>query len=91
MEIAEKKENKKKMRFLLGESMGGAVLLLVHRKKPDYWDGAVLVAPMCKVMCMYYMCHFFLLLFIFVCLLPNYYELFICFVLFNSLQCGNHI
>ncbi|XVF83447.1 hypothetical protein PTKIN_Ptkin16aG0486900 [Pterospermum kingtungense] len=48
-EICEKKENKKKMRFLLGESMGGAVLLLVHRKKPDYWDGAVLVAPMCKI------------------------------------------
>lgn len=23
--------------------------LLLHRKKPDYWDGAVLVAPMCKV------------------------------------------
>ncbi|KAE8670709.1 Ribosomal L29 family protein [Hibiscus syriacus] len=48
-DICEKKENKKKMRYLLGESMGGAVLLLVHRKKPDYWDGAVLVAPMCKV------------------------------------------
>ncbi|OMP02678.1 hypothetical protein COLO4_10905 [Corchorus olitorius] len=41
-----KKENKKKMRYLLGESMGGAVLLLVHRKKPEYWDGAVLAAPM---------------------------------------------
>ncbi|KAK7270096.1 hypothetical protein RIF29_22997 [Crotalaria pallida] len=47
--IAEKKENKKKMRFLLGESMGGAVTLLLHRKKPEYWDGAVLVAPMCKI------------------------------------------
>ncbi|XP_052477601.1 caffeoylshikimate esterase isoform X2 [Gossypium raimondii] len=48
-DICEKKENKKKMRILLGESMGGAVLLLVHRKKPEYWDGAVLVAPMCKI------------------------------------------
>ncbi|XVF23778.1 hypothetical protein REPUB_Repub13aG0068400 [Reevesia pubescens] len=48
-EICEKKENKKKMRFLFGESMGGAVLLLVHRKKPEYWGGAVLVAPMCKI------------------------------------------
>ena len=38
-----------KRRYLLGESMGGAVALLLHRKKPDYWDGAVLVAPMCKV------------------------------------------
>ncbi|XP_022765245.1 caffeoylshikimate esterase-like [Durio zibethinus] len=48
-EICEKKENKKKMRFLLGESMGGAVVLLLHRKKPEYWDGAILVAPMCKI------------------------------------------
>ncbi|XWS66076.1 hypothetical protein CRYUN_Cryun05aG0169300 [Craigia yunnanensis] len=48
-EICEKKENKKKMRFLLGESMGGAVLLLLHKKKPEYWDGAVLIAPMCKI------------------------------------------
>lgn len=47
--IAEKKENKKKMRFVMGESMGGAVALLIHRKKPDYWDGAVLSAPMCKI------------------------------------------
>uniref|UniRef100_A0A7N0ZZW5 Serine aminopeptidase S33 domain-containing protein n=1 Tax=Kalanchoe fedtschenkoi TaxID=63787 RepID=A0A7N0ZZW5_KALFE len=47
--IAEKKENKKKMRFVMGESMGGAVALLLHRKKPDYWDGAVLSAPMCKI------------------------------------------
>lgn len=45
----ERKENRNKMRYLLGESMGGAVALLLHRKKPDYWDGAVLVAPMCKV------------------------------------------
>lgn len=37
------------MRFLLGESMGGAVVLLLARKKPDFWDGAVLVAPMCKL------------------------------------------
>lgn len=37
------------MRFLLGESMGGAVSLLLHRKMPGYWDGAVLAAPMCKV------------------------------------------
>src|SRR5438132_697741 len=36
-------------RFLLGESMGGAVALLLHRARPDFWTGAVLVAPMCKV------------------------------------------
>ncbi|KAL9678156.1 hypothetical protein QQ045_015995 [Rhodiola kirilowii] len=47
--IAEKAENKKKMRFVMGESMGGAVALLIHRKKPNYWDGAVLSAPMCKI------------------------------------------
>lgn len=47
--ISEKPENKKKMRFLMGESMGGAVAILLHRKKPHYWDGAILVAPMCKI------------------------------------------
>ncbi|PKA63267.1 hypothetical protein AXF42_Ash017735 [Apostasia shenzhenica] len=45
----ERNENKRKTRFLLGESMGGAVALLLHRKKPIFWDGAVLVAPMCKI------------------------------------------
>jgi len=49
IEIAEKAEYTKKMRFLMGESMGGAVALLLHREKPYYWDGAILVAPMCKV------------------------------------------
>ncbi|XP_026459048.1 caffeoylshikimate esterase-like [Papaver somniferum] len=47
--ICEKKENKRKLRYLYGESMGGAVILLLHRKKPQYWDGAILVAPMCKL------------------------------------------
>ncbi|OAY38696.1 caffeoylshikimate esterase [Manihot esculenta] len=47
--ICEKEENRKKMRYLLGESMGGAVAMLMHRKKPEFWDGAVLVAPMCKI------------------------------------------
>ncbi|XP_061994315.1 caffeoylshikimate esterase-like [Rosa rugosa] len=47
--ICESKENKGKMRYLLGESMGGAVALLVHRRKPQYWDGAVLAAPMCRI------------------------------------------
>ncbi|RLM85255.1 caffeoylshikimate esterase-like [Panicum miliaceum] len=36
-------------RFLVGESMGGAVALLLHRARPDFWTGAVLVAPMCKI------------------------------------------
>ncbi|KAF7804863.1 caffeoylshikimate esterase-like [Senna tora] len=38
-----------KGRFLYGESMGGAVTLLLHKKDPTFWDGAVLVAPMCKI------------------------------------------
>ncbi|KAI3937989.1 hypothetical protein MKX01_027916 [Papaver californicum] len=29
---------------ICGESMGGAVVLLLHRKKPKYWDGAILLA-----------------------------------------------
>jgi acylglycerol lipase len=36
-------------RFLLGQSMGGAVSLKVHLKEPYNWDGVILVAPMCKV------------------------------------------
>ncbi|XP_073317012.1 caffeoylshikimate esterase-like [Primulina huaijiensis] len=47
--ISEKKENRKKMRILMGESMGGAMVLRLHRKKPEYWDGGVLIAPMCKI------------------------------------------
>ncbi|KAL1201271.1 Caffeoylshikimate esterase [Cardamine amara subsp. amara] len=47
--ICEREENKGKKRFLVGESMGGAVVLLLARKKPQFWDGAVLVAPMCKL------------------------------------------
>lgn len=30
--------------------MGGAVALKVHLKQPDAWNGAILVAPMCKVL-----------------------------------------
>lgn len=36
-------------RFILGQSMGGAITLKVHLKEPNNWDGVVLVAPMCKV------------------------------------------
>ncbi|XP_060194112.1 caffeoylshikimate esterase-like [Lycium barbarum] len=35
--------------FLFGESMGGAIALKVHQKQPNAWNGAVLVAPMCKI------------------------------------------
>ncbi|GAA0184007.1 phospholipase [Lithospermum erythrorhizon] len=47
--ISEMKENKNKLRILMGESMGGAVVLLLHRKKPTFWDGGILVAPMVKI------------------------------------------
>lgn len=47
--VREREEYKSKARFLLGESMGGAVALLVHRMEPQSWSGAVLVAPMCKI------------------------------------------
>lgn len=35
--------------FLYGESMGGAICLLIHFADPDGFQGAVLVAPMCKI------------------------------------------
>ncbi|WJX13681.1 acylglycerol lipase [Trifolium repens] len=47
--ICELQEYKRKAKFLYGESMGGAVSLLLHKKDPSFWDGAVLVAPMCKI------------------------------------------
>ncbi|KAJ8898597.1 hypothetical protein K2173_004210 [Erythroxylum novogranatense] len=42
-------EYKDKRRFLYGESMGGAVALLLHKKETSFYNGAVLVAPMCKI------------------------------------------
>ncbi|KAJ1688639.1 hypothetical protein LUZ63_012794 [Rhynchospora breviuscula] len=47
--VSDRPEYKTKQRYLLGESMGGAVALLLHRKHPSFWHGAVLVAPMCKI------------------------------------------
>ncbi|XP_078447048.1 caffeoylshikimate esterase-like [Wolffia australiana] len=47
--VCAEEENLEKRRFLYGESMGGAVALLLHRRDPEFWDGAVLVAPMCKI------------------------------------------
>ncbi|KAL8460392.1 hypothetical protein ACS0TY_031288 [Phlomoides rotata] len=36
-------------RFLFGESMGGAICLLIHFKNPDLFKGAILIAPMCRI------------------------------------------
>ncbi|KAH6790344.1 alpha/beta-Hydrolases superfamily protein [Perilla frutescens var. frutescens] len=47
--IYERQEKKNIKKILMGGSMGGAIALLLHMKKPDYWDLAVLVAPMCKI------------------------------------------
>ncbi|KAH9305677.1 hypothetical protein KI387_010081, partial [Taxus chinensis] len=47
--VCESGEYRNKPRFLYGESMGGAVVLLLHRKEASFWNGAVLVAPMCKI------------------------------------------
>ncbi|KAK4355668.1 hypothetical protein RND71_024639 [Anisodus tanguticus] len=29
--------------------MGGAMALLIHKKDPSFWNGVLLVAPMCKI------------------------------------------
>lgn len=47
--VCAKEEYRDKKRFVYGESMGGAVALLIHKKDPAFWHGAVLVAPMCKI------------------------------------------
>ncbi|KAF8401456.1 hypothetical protein HHK36_012395 [Tetracentron sinense] len=47
--VCVQEEYKDKRRFLYGESMGGAVALLLHKMDPTFWNGAVLVAPMCKI------------------------------------------
>lgn len=47
--MAERPEVRGLPRFILGQSMGGAITLKVHLKDPYGWDGVILVAPMCKV------------------------------------------
>ncbi|XP_044501941.1 caffeoylshikimate esterase-like [Mangifera indica] len=47
--VCAQEEFRDKGRFLYGESMGGAVALLLHKKDPTFWNGAILVAPMCKI------------------------------------------
>ena len=38
-----------KPRFLMGESMGGAVAFLLQQKLPSFFRGVVFVCPMCKI------------------------------------------
>lgn len=47
--IKEKPEFRNLRSFLFGQSMGGAVALKMHLKQPEAWNGAVLLAPMCKI------------------------------------------
>eukprot|EP00850_Spirogloea_muscicola_P015016 SM000112S23958 [mRNA] locus=s112:16993:19700:+ [translate_table: standard] len=47
--VSSRPEYTGKAKFLYGESMGGAVALLIHRKQAEAWNGAVFVAPMCKI------------------------------------------
>ncbi|MED6170480.1 hypothetical protein PIB30_031359 [Stylosanthes scabra] len=47
--IKERPEVRGLPRFILGQSMGGAVSIKVHLKEPSNWDGMILVAPMCKI------------------------------------------
>nr|GMD72933.1 caffeoylshikimate esterase-like isoform X1 [Ipomoea batatas] len=47
--VCAQEEYREKRRFLYGESMGGAVALLIHKLDPSFWHGAILVAPMCKI------------------------------------------
>ncbi|XP_015070724.1 caffeoylshikimate esterase [Solanum pennellii] len=36
-------------KFLFGESMGGAICVLIHLKRPKEFNGGILIAPMCKI------------------------------------------
>ncbi|XP_010692985.2 caffeoylshikimate esterase isoform X1 [Beta vulgaris subsp. vulgaris] len=47
--VKEKPEFCNRPCFLFGQSMGGAVALKVHLRQPNAWNGAVLLAPMCKI------------------------------------------
>ncbi|RDX76084.1 Caffeoylshikimate esterase, partial [Mucuna pruriens] len=38
-----------KSKFLYGDSMGGSMCLVLHKRDPLFWDGVILVAPICKI------------------------------------------
>mmetsp|Transcript_25567 Transcript_25567/g.58985 ORF Transcript_25567/g.58985 Transcript_25567/m.58985 type:complete len:320 (-) Transcript_25567:418-1377(-) len=45
----ERKEFRGKKRFLIGQSMGGALVFSLYMRDKPMWDGAILLAPMCKI------------------------------------------
>lgn len=47
--VKSKDEYKRLPCFLYGESLGGALCLLLHFEDPGGYDGAILMAPMCKI------------------------------------------
>ncbi|BBN11070.1 acylglycerol lipase [Marchantia polymorpha subsp. ruderalis] len=47
--VLDREEYINKPRFIYGESMGGAVAILVSQRNPSLWNGLILVAPMCKI------------------------------------------
>ncbi|CAM6100179.1 unnamed protein product [Calypogeia fissa] len=47
--VMDRKENRGKSTFLLGESAGGMVSILISRRDPSRWTGLVLVAPLLKI------------------------------------------
>lgn len=47
--LRKKPEYRDLPRFLYGESLGGAICLLIHFQDPTGYDGAILMAPMCKI------------------------------------------
>ncbi|KAG9443812.1 hypothetical protein H6P81_015152 [Aristolochia fimbriata] len=46
--ICKKEAYRKKPRYLYGDCMGGAAVIHLHRRDPSFWNGAILVAPMCR-------------------------------------------
>lgn len=47
--VSEKDEFQGVPKFLYGESLGGAICLLIHFREPEQWSGAILAAAMCKI------------------------------------------
>uniref|UniRef100_A0A7S1B464 Serine aminopeptidase S33 domain-containing protein n=2 Tax=Corethron hystrix TaxID=216773 RepID=A0A7S1B464_9STRA len=47
--LKKERDFRQKKCFLVGESMGGAVCFSSYLKCPNFWDGIIFVAPMCKI------------------------------------------
>ncbi|KAL3676230.1 hypothetical protein R1sor_026178 [Riccia sorocarpa] len=47
--VIEREEFRGIPKFLYGESLGGAICLLIHFQERAKWDGAILAAAMCKI------------------------------------------